>query len=312
MRLVKRALGWVMAGLFVLGAAWLSAPAQAQPAAACAGRAAPAPGLTEHTFEHDGVTRSYLLYAPASLDSTQPAPVVFSLHGFASNARHQVLLTGWNDVADEHGFLVVYPQGLGALPRWDAGLPAMPAADGTGDTGFLTALAASLSETLCVDPARIYVNGLSNGGGMTYRLACDASDVFAAFGGVAGAYSGRALCEPSRPIPMLFFHGTADLIVPFDGGNGMPAIAPFVEALARHNGCDPQPAPIASVGSVSGWQYLHCEADASVALYIIDGGGHTWPGGWDGRDFLLGTTTQEVSASAILWDFYEAHPLVGG
>lgn len=299
-------------GLLGLSAALLPVPAQAQAAGACADRAMPAPGLTEHTFDHGGMARSYLLYAPASLDSAQPVSVVFSMHGFASSASQQMRLSGWNDVADEHGFLVVYPQGLGTPLRWNSGLPGLFAAGDVDDVGFLTSLAAYLAEAFCVDPARIYANGMSNGGGMAYRLACEANDVFAAFGGVAGAYSERIACAPSRPVSMIFFHGTADPIVPYAGGGGMPSIAPFVEAFALLNGCSLQPDPIAPAGSVSGWQYPRCSGDAEIALYVIEGGGHTWPGGWDGADFLLGSTTQDISASAVLWDFYEAHPLVGG
>jgi polyhydroxybutyrate depolymerase len=308
---MKRAFAWALMVMLSLSTAHTAAPSQAQTADACAGRPAPAPGLTEHTFDHNGLTRSYLLYTPASLEPATPAPVVFSMHGFASNARQQVQFTGWNDVADEGGFLVVYPQGLGAPPRWNAGSLGRLDPGAADDVGFLTALAAHLVETLCIDPARIYANGMSNGGGMAYRLACEAGEVFAAFGGVAGAYAENLDCAPTRPVPMLFFHGTADPIVPYDGGSGLPAIAPFVHDFAQRNGCDAQPIALAQVGSVGGWQYSGCDSDADVALYIIDGGGHTWPGGPGMLEFLLGVTTQDIDASAVMWEFYVAHPLVG-
>ncbi|HYO87299.1 MAG TPA: hypothetical protein VER79_01555, partial [Candidatus Limnocylindrales bacterium] len=141
------------------------------------------------------------------------------------------------------------------------------------------------------------------------RLACDASDVFAAFGGVAGAYSERIDCAPARPVSMLFFHGTADPIVPYGGGSGMPNIATFVQDFAERNGCDPRPIFMPEIGSVGGVQYLRCDENAETALYVISEGGHTWPGGWGSFDFLLGETTQDISASQILWDFYQAHPL---
>jgi polyhydroxybutyrate depolymerase len=312
MYVMKRALGWAVMVMLSLSAAHTAAPLRAQSADACAGRPAPAPGLSEQTFEHNGVTRRYLLYAPAALDGATPAAVVFSMHGFASNARQQVQLTGWNDIADAHGFLVVYPQGLGTPPRWNAGSLGRLNPGAADDVGFLSALAAHLSETWCIDPDRVYANGMSNGGGMAYRLACEASDVFAAFGGVAGAYAENLDCAPLRPVPMLFFHGTADPIVPYGGGNGLPAIAPFVHEFAQRNGCDPQPIPLAQVGSVGGWQYLRCDDDAEVALYVIDNGGHTWPGGPAMLEFLLGETTQDIIASAVLWDFYEAHPRQDG
>jgi polyhydroxybutyrate depolymerase len=303
---------WLMAGLALLMtltgvSAWQ--PAAAQAGDACAGRAAPPTGLSEGALEFGGETRRYLLYAPDSLDATRPYPVVFSLHGFASNARQQVGLSGWNDLADEHGFVVVYPQGTGLPARWNAGSLGFRNPGQADDVGFLRALAAELTEARCADPARLFINGMSNGGGMTYRMACEAADVFAAFGGVAGAYSERLECEPARPTPFLFFHGTADPIVPFEGGPGLPDVPAFVEAFAARTSCASVPEPLPATGSASGIRYQGCDGGAEIGLTIIEQGGHTWPGGASLPGFLVGETTQDISASALLWDFYQAHPL---
>lgn len=290
-----------------LGFAAAHTPAQAQDSAACASPA----GISEQTLDFGGETRRYILYTPDSVDWSQPVPVVFSLHGFASNAGQQMEFSRWNEVADANGFLGVYPQGLGFPARWNAGTVGGRNPGSTDDVGFLRALAGELVDTRCADPNRLFVNGLSNGGGMTYRLACEATDVFAAFGGVAGAYSERLDCQPSRPAPFLFFHGTADPIVPYEGNMGLPNVPAFVEGYAALLGCADVTEPLPANGSVTGIQYNDCPGGAQVGFYTIDGGGHTWPGGIPFPGFITGETTQDISASETLWAFYQAHPLAG-
>ncbi|MGL4650076.1 MAG: extracellular catalytic domain type 1 short-chain-length polyhydroxyalkanoate depolymerase [Caldilineaceae bacterium] len=308
-KLAMLRLGFIAALLLIgPGFAALRTPAQAQDNDACV--SAPA-GLSEQTLEYGGETRRYLLYTPGPATESQPVPVVFSLHGFASNARQQMELSRWNEVADANGFLAVYPQGLGFPARWNAGALGQLNPGRTDDTGFLRALAAELVVTRCADPGRLFVNGLSNGGGMTYRLACEASDVFAAFGGVAGAYAERLDCAPGRPAPFLFFHGTADPIVPFEGGPGLPNVPAFVAGYAAMLGCASTTSALPASGSVTGVLYDDCPDGAQVGFYTIDGGGHTWPGGVPLPGFLTGETTQDISASETLWDFYQAHPRAG-
>ena len=295
----------IVALLIGLGCA--AVPLRAQDTAACASPA----GVSQHTLESGGETRRYILYTPDSVDWSQPVPVVFSLHGFASNAGQQMEFSRWNDVADANGFLSVYPQGTGFPARWNAGAVAGRNPDGADDVAFLRALAAELVETRCADPGRLFVNGLSNGGGMTYRLACEAADVFAAFGGVAGAYFEQLDCRPSRPAPFLFFHGTADPIVPYEGGPGLPNVPAFVAGYAAMTGCGDTTTPLPANGSVTGIEYDGCPGGAQVGLYTIDGGGHTWPGGIPLPGFITGETTQDISASETLWAFYQAHPRAG-
>lgn len=299
------------AAALLLGWAVLAAhaPLRAQANDACAGRGLPPPGVSEGALESGGVTRRFLIYAPESLGSSQPVPVVFSLHGMASNARQQMAISGWNGIADDGGFLVIYPQALGAPSRWDAGYFA---ARSTDDVAFLRALADHVTAAYCADPSRLFVNGMSNGGGMTYRLACEASDIFAAFGGVAGAYAAQLPCQPARPASFMFFHGTADPIVPYEGAGLLANLPEFVAGWAEQDGCDTAPAPLPVTGDVSGLAYSGCAAGAEVTLYIIDEGGHTWPGAPEMIRLLLGRTTQEIDASATLWAFYQKHPLASG
>jgi polyhydroxybutyrate depolymerase len=298
-------MGFMIALLLIgLGRTMNPTPAQAQAAPDCASPA----GVSEHTLDMGGDMRRYILYTPGSVDWSQPVSVVFGLHGFASNAGQQMEFSRWNDVADANGFLAVYPQGTGFPARWNAGTVAGRNPGGADDVAFLRALAAELVNTRCADPDRLFVNGLSNGGGMTYRLACEATDVFAAFGGVAGAYSERLDCEPSRPAPFLFFHGTADPIVPYEGGPGLPNVPEFVAGYAAMIGCGDTTTPLPANGSVTGIQYDDCPDGAQVGFYTIDGGGHTWPGGVPLPGFITGETTQDISASETLWAFFQAYP----
>ncbi len=278
----------------------------------CTTEAAIQPGISQNTLDHDGLERSYLVYVPEGYDPTQPAPLVLSLHGFTSNARQQVNISQWNPVADEHGFLVVYPQGTGFPLRWHSGQALFESQRAVDDVGFINALLDQLIEDFCVDTARIYISGLSNGGGMSHRLACEMAERVAAIGGVAGAYHPGA-CEPARPVPVIAFHGTADDIVPYAGGGGRDIVLPSIEAWAAgwgaRNGCDAAPEALEPVGVVSGVEYVDCDDDASVVLYTIAGGGHTWPGGAELPAFIVGVTNDDVNASEIMWEFFTAHPL---
>lgn len=263
---------------------------------------------TNGALVSSGETRAYLLYVPPSYDPGVPAPLVITLHGFMQWPAHQARITRWNDLADEHGFLVVYPAGTGFPRRWDA------AGQGTADVRFLSDLIDRLQADYAIDPARIYVNGLSNGGGMSLALACALSERVAAFGSVAGAYLlPWEDCRPARPVPAVIFHGTDDPIVPYGGGPSQrfdapfPAIPAWAEELARRNGCAGPPLEQSAGPHVRAVNYAGCAAD--VVFYAIDGGGHTWPGGEPLPGWLTGPTTQEIDATRALWEFFQDHPL---
>lgn len=268
---------------------------------------------TNGTIESGGESRSYLLYVPESYDPSRPAPLVISLHGFLQWPAHQSGLTGWKELADEYGFILVDPSGTGFLKHWRTGLSG---AGPSPDVTFISDLIEALESEYNIDPGRIYVNGLSNGGGMTALLACELADRVAAMGSVAGAYSFPwSACESERRVPAMIFHGTGDPIVPY-GGEGragarhnLPDVPAWVEGLAEHNGCDLTPAEIPAQGEVSGVRYEGCAGDAEVIFYTIAGGGHSWPGGgWLPR-FLVGHTTDDVDATREMWEFFEEHAL---
>lgn len=291
----------------------MPSPAQAQHAACSPVRTADSVGETVvRSLEHDGMTRFYRLYVPERYDPAVPSALVFSLHGFASNPAQQEDFSRWNEIADAEGFVVAYPQGTGFPLRWASGSfgrgTIFSQAD---DVGFLRALVSEISAALCIDSARVYVNGLSNGGGMSYRLGCEAADVFAAIGTVAGAY-GTITCNPVRPVPVITFHGTDDQIVPIEGNADLPSIADWVNEWAERNACPDFPEDLKPAGSVFGIRYTNCADGSEVVFYIVGGGGHTWPGGRERASFITGTWNQDISASALMWDFFAAHPMPEG
>jgi polyhydroxybutyrate depolymerase len=273
---------------------------------------------TNGQIESAGQLRKYLLYVPASYDPNTPTPLVISIHGFVQWPAHQQKLTGWNLLADEHGFIVVYPQGTGFPLRWKA----QPIDDDpeamTRELQFFSDLIDFLSLEYNIDQLRIYANGMSNGGGMSHLLACEFSDRIAAIGGVAGAYLYPwDCCQPRQPVPVIAFHGTDDPIVPYNGGlTNVPfhryeflPIEEWAVNWARKNGCANKPETVPAIGEVSGIRYTSCYGDAEVVLYTVEGGGHTWPGGSGIPKWLAGHTTRDVNAAEIMWEFFKGYSL---
>jgi polyhydroxybutyrate depolymerase len=272
-------------------------------------------GVTRHTVAVDGRERAYLLYTPPGYDPATPAPLVLSLHGFASGPVNQMEVSQWNEVADEHGFLVAYPEGTGFPKRWNTSGAA--GEGGADDVAYLLALIDALSQQFSIDPQRVYVNGLSNGGGMSNTLACLRPERIAAIGGVAGAYTEpTGGCNPGRPVPVIAFHGRDDRIVPYAGGAAggpqnfvFPAVPDWAAAWAQRNGCDATPDTLPAQGEVSGVRYTNCTDSAEVVFYTVAGGGHNWPGGGRLPEAIVGHMTEDVGASAVIWEFFQHHPL---
>jgi len=273
---------------------------------------------TNGSIISSGRKRSYLMYVPLSYDPATPTPLVISIHGFAEWPAHQMQMTRWNDLADQYGFIVVYPSGTSFPKRWRAtGSPSRDR-DPNPDVTFISDLINNLESEYNLDPRRIYANGLSAGGGLSVLLSCELSDRFAAIGTVAGAYSFPwSDCPASRPVPTIVFHGTSDPIVPYLGGEShdpaipLPAIPDWVETLARRNGCGQSPIEIPLSGVMSGLHYSNCTLNADVIFYIVAGGGHSWPGGVPLPQFIAGLTTQEIDATKVMWNFFQLHPLPG-
>jgi polyhydroxybutyrate depolymerase len=257
------------------------------------------PGRYAGEFESGDAVRRYILHVPES--PADPAPLVLVLHGFTGNPEQAEELTAMHELGEREGFVTVYPAARGLIPAWRADRGSRDGAD----VQFVRDLVDVIGAAVPVDSDRVYATGMSNGGGMVDRLACEAADVVAAVAPVAGAYS-YGDCEPVRPVPILAFHGTADWIVPIRGfGWLLPPVPEWAARWAERNECGDvsSPRPAGSDVVVYGWQT--CAAD--VLLYVVDGGGHGWPGSRQAA--ASGNSTTSVSASEIIWEFFAAHPM---
>jgi len=260
------------------------------------------PGRYQAEVLSGGLVRRFLLVVPES--APDPAPLVLVFHGFTRSPEEIEATSGMSALAEEHGFMVAYPAGTGFPRRWLSS-PLL----GDQDVAFVRDLVGLVSGAVGIDPLRIYAAGMSNGGGMAARLACDAADLFAAVGPVAAAYPSGGACEPSRPVPIAAIHGTADPIVPYEGlGEALPAVEGVLAFWVGENGCGPEPAVEAVAEGVTRLTWGGCTAGADVVLYRVADGRHGWPGSGDASPW--GATTGAISASALLWDFFAAHPML--
>ncbi len=228
-----------------------------------------------------GLQRAYLLHVPPGA----PTGLVINLHGAGMNGPQQAALTGYNAVADQHGFVVAYPDGIDA--SWADGRGAsIPDRQGVDDVGFLGALIDRLSRDFAIPPGRVFVTGMSAGAFMANRLACDRADLVSAVAPVAGTLGTGVACAPSRPVSMMAVHGTADPVVPFGGGDmvgrggpsqivSAPTLAEIWRAANRCPG--PLAADPASAGGIEQLAATGCADATEVVLVQIDGGDHTWP-----------------------------------
>lgn len=261
-----------------------------------------------------GIEREYLIHVPASYRSGEPTALVLTLHGGAGWPVQQRDLSGWNEVAERHGFIVAYPAGLdvGGMTGWQA---FRPGPEIEKDVRFISQIIDEIQASYSIDASRIYVNGLSNGGSMSWVLSCLLADRIAAVGMVAAAhFLPWNWCAETRPMPMISFHGTADTAAPYAGGNSWVApdrvladIEQRTTQWARRNRCQPEATDIRVASDVRRRIYSGCAEGAGVELYTIEGGGHTWPGGEVLPEWFLGPTTRSVDASALMWHFFSSH-----
>jgi len=259
--------------------------------------------------------RKYLIYVPESYDPKKPTPLVISIHGFVQWPAHQESMTGWNKLADENGFIAVYPKGTGFPLRWNT----RPSEEDPGameeELLFFADLIDHLSSSYNIDPSRIYANGMSNGGGMSNLLACQFSDRITAIGGVAGAYiHPREDCHPSRPLPVIAFHGVDDKIVPYLGGASsrdeqfiFPGVEEWAMGWAELNSCSSSPVISVLTDEITLRHFSNCQDDADVLLYTIENAGHTWPGGEKLPVWITGYTNQDINASELMWEFFSGY-----
>jgi polyhydroxybutyrate depolymerase len=306
----------------VAALALLEQPANAAPA--CSDRGAKSPEARCESLAFGGRERAYRLYVPARLPASVPLLVV--LHGGGGGGAGMEALTerGFNRRADEAGVLVVYPDGVDHA--WNDGrhdLKTRAARESVDDVGFLRELVATLGRRYPLDRGRVFVTGISNGGMMALRLACDATDVFTGFVAVAASLGEdtAAGCQPAVPRPVALVAGTDDPLVPYGGGEvrvlgarrgrviGAEATFAAFRRLAGCTSVDSEPAldRIADDGTaLVVRRAAGCRNGLSIVLYEVEGGGHAWPGGLRyAGEWLIGKVSRELDATDEAWRFLD-------
>lgn len=284
------------------------------------------PGDYDMSIAHGGVMRTFKLHVPKKYCDCESAALVLMFHGGAGSAEQAAADYGWNEKSDAVGFVVAYPDGTGLLRTWNAMhcCGAALRAD-VDDVNFVATLISHLQRTLNIDRRRIYATGMSNGAMLVHRLAAERSDLFAAIAPVAGSVGGRATADseevwpptPSEAVPAIIFHGQEDQHVLYDGGQtlvGTPPGRVDISAMesayfwVEANGCEPDPvSTVSTSGNVVRDTWCPAVIGGDVILYSIVDQGHAWPGSKKRRPGA-DSPSQEIDATALIWDFFEAHP----
>lgn len=282
-----------------------TAVASPTPLATCPEARPHATGDFDQALTSGGIERHYLLHVPASYSGESPVPVVLSFHGYGMSAAVFGPYTGFGSVADSEGFIVVTPDAVGSPAFWNS--ERTPGA--ADDVAFVRDLLAALSTELCIDEDAVYAAGFSNGGGMALRLACDMPDRVRAVGVVAATF-----IDCLARVPIIAFHGTSDSLVPYEGGSvadgtiTFPKVRRSMSEWARTLGCDGLALISRPVPEVELSTYPRCVSGRDDALlYTILTGGHTWPGAKPLPEYISGYTTEQIDATARIWQFFDEH-----
>ena len=260
------------------------------------------------TLEHDGLTRKYLLYVPSSYDGRSEVPLLFNFHGFGGKVAGYVKSTDMRPLADEENFLLVYPQGslINGFSHWNAATPSKTNKSDADDLGFVKKMISAISASHKVDPERIYACGYSNGAFFSYYLGCYLSESIAAIGSVSGTMLEESYekGKPSRRVPMINLHGTADSVVPYEGKNGLTPIPQVLSFWVKKNATRTKP-ELNNFKSgrtrVRRSVYSDDHGIPWIEHYKIKGGRHVW------FEFELNGS----DTNRLIWDFFSKHDLNG-
>jgi len=255
-----------------------------------------------------GKQRTYYLHTPPSYHPGNPMPLVLAFHGSGEQGKDLAMHSGLNKVADQEGFIVVYPDGINK--KWN-----VSGSSAENNVAFVHALIGHLGQMRAIDHQRIYAAGLSNGGILVQKLACEDPGEIAAFATVAASLpvQFKDHCQIQSPVSLLMINGTADDVVPWQGGESptirigrnlsIPPIPEVVQFWLQHDACSPTPSTKQPAGAlVKEIRYANCLAGSEVKLVAMKGAGHIWPGGGYGQSPYL-------DASKTIWDFFQHHPL---
>jgi polyhydroxybutyrate depolymerase len=265
---------------------------------------------------HDGIQRDYILYIPAIYDGGTEAPLVFNFHGFGSNANEQMLYGDFRAIADSEGFLLVHPEGtfFNGNQHWNVG--GFTIGSTVDDVGFTEALIEELAGLYTINLDRVYATGMSNGGYMSFLLACQLSEKIAAVASVTGSMTPETFdaCNPQHPTPILQIHGTNDEIVPYNGASWSRSIEDVMTYWVNYNNCDEPPSTVVfpdidptDGSTVEHIVYQNGDNNVTTEHMKVLGGRHTWPG----SAYNFPGTNQDISASMEIWEFFSRFDING-
>jgi len=285
------------------------------------------------SFIYDNLKRTFHAHIPSLHDESVQLPLVIALHGRGGNGESMVIVTrkAFDRLADKDGFIVVYPDGIEL--NWNDGRMDEEANDrahreNIDDVGFISTLIDSMIKDYNIDPKRVYVTGISNGAIMSYRLACEISHKIAAIAPVDGNIPHMLYpeCYPSRPVSVLAINNVNDPLVPYEGGSiyssirriNLGKVLSVDESIGfwvNRNQCSALPVVTEEPDldpkdgtRVTRKEYTDGTDGTEVILYSIDGGGHTWPGGFQYLPaWIVGKTCRDINASEVIWSFFKRH-----
>lgn len=267
------------------------------------------------TMTHNGINREFILYVPANYTGNEPVPLLFNFHGYTSNATQQMWYGDFRPIADTAGFLIVHPEGTvdnSGNTHFNVGWGGST----VDDVDFTRAMIDSLSTTYNIDQTRVYSTGMSNGGFMSFKLACELSDKIAAIGSVTGTMTlgSPSNCNATHPVPVMQIHGTADGTVDYNGTIFSESVASTVDFWANFNNCTATPVvenvPDINQGdgtTVEKFTYENGDNCSEVIHYKITNGSHTWAG----SPFATAGTNYDIDASIEIWNFVSQYTING-
>ena len=265
---------------------------------------------------HDGIQRDYILYVPANYTGILSVPLVLNFHGYGSNANEQMWYGDFRSISDTAGFLLIHPEGtlFNGTTHWNVG--GWTIGSTVDDIGFTEALIDSLSVIYNIDASRIYSTGMSNGGFMSFLLACQLSDRIAAIASVTGSMTTETFnnSNPQHPTPVMQMHGTSDGLVPYNGASWTKSIDDVMQYWAGYNNCNtiPEITALPDLDPNDGSTVEHFVYDGgnngvTVEHCKITGGEHTWPG----SAINLPGTNYDIDASVEIWNFFSRYDING-
>jgi polyhydroxybutyrate depolymerase len=293
------------------------------------------PGNHNLSLQFGDRTRRFIVHVPPQARDSHSLPVVLSFHGGGGSAKGQQDYSGIDPLADREGFIVVYPEGTGRLPRrlhtWNSGTCCGYARDHhVDDVGFIRALLDDLARRTPVDQRRVYATGLSNGGMMSYRLAAELGDRIAAIAPIAGGMVVDSIRSP-RPVPIMHIHSVDDPRALYAGGVGPsfpftnirvvhPVMDSVIARWVAFNGCPRAPLVGDTIhgraGSPSAThtatpiRYAPCAGGSEIVLWKLTGAGHVWPGaGVQSWQKYVGPATDVIGADTLMWRFFQRFSL---